>query len=161
MARKSYDRWDWSILDKELLDMCKFDIAGSSVVKKFSQKYNMPIATIHSRLRRNLKIKLKYKGSERKEKHPCWKGGKYISKEGYVMMYVGIRNGVSIYVGEHIIVMENHLGRKLKRLERVHHIDESFKGRSNNSISNLQLMTHSEHIKHHHKYNKIHMEFSV
>ena len=52
---------------------------------------------------------------------------------------------------EHILVMEKKLGRKLKRNETPHHIDESFIGRSNNDLSNLELMTRSNHVKHHMK----------
>jgi hypothetical protein len=46
----------------------------------------------------------------------------------------------------HRRVMEEHLGRPLKRSEIVHHIDGD---RHNNSIENLQLMTQSDHIKLH------------
>lgn len=47
---------------------------------------------------------------------------------------------------EHIYVMCNHIGRKLNPDECVHHIDRN---RENNSLSNLQLMTLSEHAKLH------------
>ncbi len=46
------------------------------------------------------------------------------------------------YVLLHRIVMENHLGRVLNKTEIVHHIDENKK---NNDISNLKVMTASEH----------------
>lgn len=52
---------------------------------------------------------------------------------------------------EHILVMEKHLGRKLKRNEIVHHVDETFEGRSNNDFSNLRLVTRASHCSHHHK----------
>ena len=48
---------------------------------------------------------------------------------------------------EHRYVMERHLGRKLKRKERIHHIDGD---KLNNNISNLILCSsQAEHI---HKY---------
>jgi len=47
---------------------------------------------------------------------------------------------------EHRIIMEKKLGRKLKKDEIVHHKDGN---RMNNDISNLQVMTKSEHTKHH------------
>lgn len=50
------------------------------------------------------------------------------------------------YVYEHRYVMEQHLGRKLSRNEIVHHKDRN---RSNNDISNLELMSISEHGKRH------------
>ncbi len=82
---------------------------------------------------------------------PNWKGGRTKNTiTGYVLIYVGIgKHGR--YVAEHILVMEKHLGRKLKKNEIVHHKDESFEARSNNDISNLQLVTRSWHQKHHNK----------
>lgn len=49
-------------------------------------------------------------------------------------------------IDEHRFIMEQHLNRKLKRNEVVHHIDGN---KSNNDINNLQLMTLSEHSKMH------------
>jgi len=46
------------------------------------------------------------------------------------------------YVAEHRLIMEAYIGRYLKPDEVVHHMDHD---RSNNSLSNLQLMTDSEH----------------
>lgn len=43
---------------------------------------------------------------------------------------------------------EEHLGRKLKQNEIVHHIDGD---NTNNDISNLQVMSQSEHINLHRK----------
>lgn len=45
-------------------------------------------------------------------------------------------------IAEHRYVMEQHLGRKLRRNEVVHHIDGD---KSNNSLSNLELMSYKEH----------------
>jgi hypothetical protein len=50
----------------------------------------------------------------------------------------------------HIVVMENHIGRKLLKHEVVHHIDEN---KQNNVIENLQLMTRAEHCSLHAKQN--------
>jgi hypothetical protein len=47
---------------------------------------------------------------------------------------------------EHRAVMEQHLGRKLTRSEIVHHKDGDKK---NNAITNLEVMTQSEHAKLH------------
>jgi hypothetical protein len=65
-----------------------------------------------------------------------------ISKDGYKRIW--LTDGSSIK--EHTYIMEQHIGRKLKQDECVHHIDGN---RSNNDIENLQLMTIGEHSKLH------------
>lgn len=49
---------------------------------------------------------------------------------------------------EHVYVVCMSIGRKLDKDECVHHKDRD---RTNNSLDNLQLMTHSEHLRLHHK----------
>lgn len=63
-------------------------------------------------------------------------------KDGYRYIYVSYRH----YEPEHRLVMEARLGRKLQPDEHVHHIDENT---LNNDISNLQLLSASEHMKAH------------
>ena len=48
----------------------------------------------------------------------------------------------------HVILVERKIGRRLQANECVHHIDEN---RHNNDISNLELMTRSEHGRIHGK----------
>lgn len=50
------------------------------------------------------------------------------------------------YIREHVYVMEQHLGRYLEPDEVVHHIDCN---KSNNDISNLVVLTNSQHMKVH------------
>ena len=45
-------------------------------------------------------------------------------------------------ISEHRWIMENHLGRKLKRSEYVHHIDHN---KLNNDISNLMIVNSKTH----------------
>lgn len=51
-----------------------------------------------------------------------------------------------LYVAEHRLVMESLIGRILKDDEIVHHIDENT---LNNSPENLELMSNSDHSRHH------------
>lgn len=88
------------------------------------------------------------------EKAGNWKGGRYITKEGYVVIYsLGHPHPKSEnYVYEHRLVMEEHLGRFLLQSDIVHHIDGN---RSNNVIANLMLFkSHRDHKLHHIKFVK-------
>ena len=82
--------------------------------------------------------------------------GKIIkSKGGYKEVYVNRTHPYrpnQNWVREHIIIVENHIGRKLKENEVVHHIDGD---KDNNNISNLDVCTVSEHNNCHAKAEKI------
>lgn len=66
---------------------------------------------------------------------------------GYVEITMGENKGR----GQHCIVAENNLGRKIKRNECVHHKDGV---RANNDPDNLEVMTRSEHARLHALENK-------
>lgn len=68
-------------------------------------------------------------------------------ENGYKILYLDGDNSIK----EHIKVMEEHIGRKLKPNEVVHHIDFN---KINNDISNLKLMTRGEHSSLHRKIEK-------
>jgi hypothetical protein len=75
--------------------------------------------------------------------HYNWKGGGHFNSKGYRIAYDP--NGKTRdlrQIPEHRLIMEKHLGRKLKSSEVVHHIDGN---KSNNDIKNLQLETRRSH----------------
>lgn len=78
-----------------------------------------------------------------------WKGGRKITKKGYVQIlkkgYPGTdKNG---YIFEHRYVMEKHLGRRLDVNEVVHHINGN---KQDNRIENLKVMERGRHTTAHH-----------
>lgn len=86
--------------------------------------------------------------SQTGENHPSWKGGRYISADGYVMVRFKSREkGWAGYRKEHSLIMESHIGRELLNGELVHHIDGN---KQNNAIDNLHLCSgHSDHREAH------------
>lgn len=65
------------------------------------------------------------------------KNGKIINIHGYSLIRINKK-----YVYEHRYIMEQSLGRPLKRNESIHHIDGN---KLNNLINNLQILTKTEH----------------
>lgn len=78
------------------------------------------------------------------EKNPHWRGGRSYTKSKNAIYPIIRVNGR--YVKEHRYVVEQHLRRKLLRTEEVHHKDEN---KFNNDISNLVILSKSEHAKLH------------
>ena len=75
------------------------------------------------------------------DKHYHWKGG--VIKHG---THVRRRVDKGIYIGEHRIVMEEHIGRKIKPEELVHHINGNG---ADNRIENHQIVSRAEHERIH------------
>ncbi|CAB4164212.1 HNH nuclease [uncultured Caudovirales phage] len=84
-----------------------------------------------------------------KEKHPCWKGGKIVDRDGYIQTWAPDhpwpRKG---YLREHIRVMELAMGRRILPDECVHHKNHN---RQNNNLDNLELMKRGKHSSEHRK----------
>ncbi len=75
------------------------------------------------------------------DRNPAWKGGRHQRVDGYWVLRVDGADRL-----EHRVVMERAIGRALRADEFVHHRDGD---RSNNDPSNLELMTQSDHVRHH------------
>lgn len=87
--------------------------------------------------------------AQRGDRNRFWRGGRYVNKEGYVLVYQPSHPYATIqgYVLEHRLVMEAHLGRTLLPSEVVHHIDGNS---TNNATENLMLFsTNGDHTKYH------------
>lgn len=83
-----------------------------------------------------------FRGAE----HPQWTGGRFVRKDGYVLVR-NPKNPIK-HILEHRLIMSNHIGRELKINEDVHHKNEN---KSDNRIENLELLSHGEHTTLHHK----------
>jgi len=72
----------------------------------------------------------------RGEMSPLWKGGVSLNDNGYLRRTYYDENGNKIKCYEHKYIYEKHLGRKLSKTEKVHHIDND---KLNNNIGNMYL----------------------
>lgn len=73
------------------------------------------------------------------ETHPLWGGGRSRqTKRGYIM--ITTPDGRRMH--EHRYIMEQHLQRRLRKNEEVHHIN---KNTSDNRIENLMVVSPTEH----------------
>lgn len=89
--------------------------------------------------RRNLSTSLQQSAASRSR-------GVSVKRSGYIEYTRGQHKGRS----QHVVAMEQLIGRPLAKDEVVHHIDHN---RGNNHPSNLQLMSRSEHASLHAKEN--------
>lgn len=84
------------------------------------------------------------------DKNPHWRGGRRL-KGGYWVVCAG--NGKEQY--EHRLVVEQALGRKLKTMERVHHINCR---KLDNRNRNLLVCDQSYHHMLHDKMSKLYAQ---
>ncbi|AUZ30174.1 HNH endonuclease [Bacillus swezeyi] len=88
------------------------------------------------------------------DRNPFWKGGRVKLKNGYIRINLGNNKKML----EHRYIMEQHIGRKLKRTEHVHHINEI---KDDNRIENLFLFKSGSDHNHYHHMKKIGKEVEL
>lgn len=77
------------------------------------------------------------------EKNASWKGGRRKSNYGYILVTdPEYARDSDNYAFEHRKIMQEALGRRLRRDEVVHHINED---KTDNRLENLQVMSLAEH----------------
>lgn len=86
--------------------------------------------------------KAKKKMSEAKKRYSLLHSKGYGIHNGYVRISVGENAGRN----QHIVIMEQHIGRRLLKGEVVHHINGI---KTDNRIENLKLMTNAEYSRLH------------
>jgi len=86
----------------------------------------------------------------RGHKRPDFKGGIKHDSKGYLKLLKPNHPNADAtgYIFEHRYVMSIYIGRPLKREEIVHHKNHN---KIDNRIENLEIMSLSDHMKHHHQ----------
>lgn len=78
----------------------------------------------------------------RKAHHRNGRWGSYTDQHDYLMVHAPENGRPNEYVGQHILIAEKRLGRKLERGEHVHHLNGE---KQDNRPSNLVVLNRSEH----------------
>lgn len=97
--------------------------------------------------------KVKYFIDDKNRKCALFKGNKYIQeKTGYYVIDNNWRKDLPNSYRLHRAIIEDNIGRRLKRNEIVHHKDGN---KENNSINNLEVLDNKEHSSYHGKNTSI------
>ena len=98
------------------------------------------------------KLRELFKGKRLNAANPNWKGGKIITRDGYIRVRVYSDSSFfpmvdsGGYIKEHRLVMAKKLGRCLKNNEVVHHLNGV---KSDNRLKNLEVTTRGNHLTEH------------
>ena len=133
----------YNVKNESLRKIAEYLGVTQNAVRRYFKKYEIPFK--ETSYAKSISTTGKRSGN--------WKGEKCITSHGYVSVYNPDHPhaGKKKRVYEHILVMENHIGRYLEKGEVVHHINGN---KSDNRIENLMLLTNSEHVKLHAKLKK-------
>lgn len=130
-----------------------YEESGST--SELARRLELPYSTVRSRLvsagieTRSTGYRSPKAISHRGPDHHKWRGGTYLTADGYVAQYApdhpdaAPRKG---YVLQHRLVAEQIVGRPLRRSEIVHHRNHD---RADNRPTNLEVTTRSRHIRGH------------
>lgn len=146
----------WQKPEEELLKNNYNKVTNDELLKMFPERSYLSIykKARQMGLYKNKDINFLNRSIARKrEKSSTWKGGRKISKKGYVLIlkpenHRADKNG---YVLEHIYVFEKHTGIKVPKNCAIHHLDGN---KQNNDISNLCLMSFGGHTSFHNRERK-------
>lgn len=85
-------------------------------------------------------------------KKNAFKTGRLVTEDGYIKVQCGNHPWLrkNHYMSEHVKVMEEYIGRRIRPNEVVHHKDGN---KTNNEILNLVLLTRREHHRLHSRIN--------
>ena len=127
----------------------KLSIFGCS--RSCISKYRMRNSNLREKIRQSLLGSIPWnKGKKFPEfsgvNSVHWKGGRYLHTDGYIYIYSPNHpnKNKDRYVFEHRLVIEQNIGRVLRKDEQVHHINGN---KQDNRIENLKVVTNSEHLK--------------
>jgi hypothetical protein len=142
--RMKYKDFEWldrkhNIENKSLREICRTIGVSRNVVSRWMDELGVKKRTKEegaSKVQKRV-------GYKQGKNHHRWKGGRPRNHHGYVM----IKNDGKMRL-EHRVIMENHIGRKLKENEHIHHKNGV---RDDNRIENLQIVDPVEHQRIHNK----------
>lgn len=135
---------------------------GKKMVFSNPEERNRKLSESHKGKKLSEETKRKIGESGKGKKHPSasekLRGNKFAEKDGWYRHrgYIYVRwstdlTGKATYRPEHVLIMEEIIGRRLKPGEVVHHIDEVV---DNNCEDNLYLCSVGEHRRIHAAINK-------